>query len=37
MMQVLTADQKAKLQKIESRRAQRMMNHLQSAPPAEQQ
>jgi protein CpxP len=36
MMQVLTADQKAKLQKIESRRSERMMNHLQSAPPAEQ-
>lgn len=45
MMQVLTADQKAKLQKIESRHAQRMANHSQrqgaaaeqQAPAAEQQ
>jgi protein CpxP len=36
MMQVLTADQKAKLQKIESRHAQRMTNHLQGQAPAEQ-
>jgi hypothetical protein len=33
---VLTADQKAKLQKIESRHAQRMTNHLQGQAPAEQ-
>ena len=34
MVQVLTADQKAKLQKMESRHEQRMLNHLQGAEPA---
>jgi len=33
MMQVLTADQKAKLQKLESRREQRMMQHLEGSAP----
>lgn len=33
MMQVLTADQKTKLQKLESRREQRMMQHLEGSAP----
>jgi Spy/CpxP family protein refolding chaperone len=33
MMQVLSADQKAKLQKLESRREQRMLQHLEGPPP----
>lgn len=38
MFQILTADQKAKLQKLESRHTQRMLNHMQqgeAAPPSE--
>ena len=36
MMQVLTAEQKTKLQKLESRHEQRMLNHLPGPPSAEQ-
>lgn len=35
MYQVLTADQKAKLQKMESRHEQRFMNHEDGPPPVE--
>jgi Spy/CpxP family protein refolding chaperone len=35
MVQVLTADQKAKLQKLESRHEQRFAEHLEGPPPTE--